>query len=165
MTFLEQELRKIVGSICPDATFVPRACYVELSELNRAKIQLDNSTHSDHYSGIRVTVLNQNIGQLDEMNLSFKDLWGTKLVNSPNFPSGVNPHIWNYKGQPQWYVYQPTASDYSKLQRYLLDYLKVFDYQKDRKLSLDAQIAEAAPKAKQTGERSMEMVLNASDRR
>ena len=39
MTFFEQELRKIVGAEYPDATFVGRACYVRLSDMNRAKIQ------------------------------------------------------------------------------------------------------------------------------
>ena len=39
MTFYEQELRKIVGERYPDATYVGRACYVRLSDMNRAKIQ------------------------------------------------------------------------------------------------------------------------------
>ena len=39
MTFYEQELRKIVGERYPDATYVGRACYVRLDEMNRAKIQ------------------------------------------------------------------------------------------------------------------------------
>lgn len=40
MTFYEQELRKIVGERYPDATYVGRACYVRLSDMNRAKINL-----------------------------------------------------------------------------------------------------------------------------
>ena len=36
MTFYEQELRKIVGERYPDATYVGRACYVRLSDMNRA---------------------------------------------------------------------------------------------------------------------------------
>ena len=39
MNFFEQELRKIVGSAYPDATYIGRACYVRLGEENRAKIQ------------------------------------------------------------------------------------------------------------------------------
>ena len=39
MTFFERELRKIVQPIYPDAVFVGRACYVRLSEMNRAKLQ------------------------------------------------------------------------------------------------------------------------------
>lgn len=40
MTFYEQELRKIVGERYPDATYVGRACYVRLDEMNRAKSSL-----------------------------------------------------------------------------------------------------------------------------
>ena len=40
MTFFERELRKIVQPIYPDAVFVGRACYVRLSEMNRAKLQV-----------------------------------------------------------------------------------------------------------------------------
>lgn len=39
MTFYERELRKIIGGKYPDATYVGRACYVRLSDTNRAKIQ------------------------------------------------------------------------------------------------------------------------------
>lgn len=39
MNFFEQELHKIVAPKYPDATYVGRACYVRLDELNRAKIQ------------------------------------------------------------------------------------------------------------------------------
>ena len=49
MTFFEQELRKIVGDVYPDATFVGRACYVRLSNMNRAKIQFTTCGTADHY--------------------------------------------------------------------------------------------------------------------
>ena len=43
MNFFEQELHKIVAPKYPDATYVGRACYVRLDELNRAKIQFVTS--------------------------------------------------------------------------------------------------------------------------
>jgi len=49
MTFFEQELRKIVGAEYPDATFVGRACYVRLSDMNRAKIQFISTGIASHY--------------------------------------------------------------------------------------------------------------------
>ena len=39
MTFYEQELQKIVGERYPDATYVGRTCYVQLGDMNRAKIE------------------------------------------------------------------------------------------------------------------------------
>ena len=38
MTFYEQELRKIVGERYPDATYVGRACYVRLDEIDRKSV-------------------------------------------------------------------------------------------------------------------------------
>lgn len=149
MNFFEQELRNIVGDICPTATYVGRACYVELTELNRAKIQFV-STHSyDHYNAIQATIVNRNEGQIDCIHLNFADIWGRKRVNNPNFRDGLIPHAWTYNGDTSWYVYQPTHEDYKKLQGSLLEYLKVFDYLKDRKPSLDAKITDSASKSGQ----------------
>ena len=45
MTVFEKELRKIVEPTYPDATFVGRACYVRLSEMNRAKNPVHHQRH------------------------------------------------------------------------------------------------------------------------
>ena len=50
MTFYEQELRKIVGERYPDATYVGRACYVRLDEMNRAKIQFVTTGIANQYT-------------------------------------------------------------------------------------------------------------------
>ena len=59
MTFYEKELRKIVEPNCPDATYVGRACYVRLNEMNRAKIQFITGGIASHYEALRVTILNK----------------------------------------------------------------------------------------------------------
>ena len=85
MTFFEQELRKIVGDAYPDATFVGRACYVRLSDMNRAKIQFTTCGTADHYEALQMTILNRSDGQVDTLRLRFKDVLGTKAVpNNPN---------------------------------------------------------------------------------
>lgn len=52
MTFYEQELRKIVGERYPDATYVGRACYVRLSDMNRAKIQFVTGIVANQYNAL-----------------------------------------------------------------------------------------------------------------
>lgn len=150
MNFFEQELEKFVGDICPTATYVGRACYVDLNEMNRAKIQFVSTHTYEHYDAIQATILNRNEGQIDSILLNFADVLGKKQVNNPNFRNGINPHAWTYNGKTEWYAYQPTHMDYRKLQGSLLAYLKVFDYLKDRKPSLDAKLAECASKSGQT---------------
>ena len=115
MTFFEQELRKIVEPIDPDATYVGRACYINLGEQNRAKLRFITGNTSDHYTALQMTILNRNEGQVDVLALRFADLWGVKQVSNPYFKEGVSPHIWDDCGKAAWYVYHPTAGDYAKL--------------------------------------------------
>lgn len=130
MTFFEQELRKIVGDVYPDATFVGRACYVRLSDMNRAKIQFTTCGTADHYEALQMTILNRSDGQVDTLRLRFKDVLGTKAVpNNPNFRNGISPHAWTYNGKTEWYGYHPNNRDYEKLTDAVSDYLDVFQEQ------------------------------------
>ena len=56
MTFYEQELRKIIGERYPDATYVGRACYVRLSDMNRAKIQFVTGIVANQYNALQLTI-------------------------------------------------------------------------------------------------------------
>lgn len=149
MTFFEQELRKIVGDICPKATYVGRACYIELSEQNRAKIFFNDLSIRDHYDALQVTILNKNKGEVDRLMLRFEDILGIKQVN--NRSRGISPYAWSYNRETEWYGYKPNAEDYKQLQNSLLDYLKVYGYEIPRKLSLAEQIALASEKGKGPG--------------
>ena len=126
MTFYEQELRKIIGERYPDAAYVGRACYVRLSDMNRAKIQFVTGIVSNQYNALHMTILNRSEGQVDTLRLRFSDLFGKKMVNNPNFRDGVIPHIWDDYGKVSWYVYHPTRQDYEILSHAVSDYLEVF---------------------------------------
>ena len=139
MTFYEQELRKIVGERYPDATYVGRACYVRLSDMNRAKIQFVTGIVSNQYNALQMTILNRSEGQVDTLRLRFSDLLGTKVTSNPNFRNGVDPHIWDDYGKVDWYVYHPTRQDYEKLSNAVSDYLEVFQ---DMSQSADQQWAQ-----------------------
>ena len=129
MTFFEKELRRIVEPNYPDATFVGRACYVRLSEMNRAKIQFTTCGTADHYEALQITILNRSDGQVDTLRLRFKDVLGTKQVSNPNFKNGVSPHAWTYNGKTEWYAYLPTSQDYQKLSNAVSDALDIFQEQ------------------------------------
>lgn len=129
MTFYEQELRKIVGNVCPNTTFVGRACYVRLNDMNRAKIQFTTCGIAEHYEALQITILNRIDGQVDTLHLRFRDVLGMKSVRNPNFPNGISPHAWTYNGKTEWYGYQPDSQDYQKLTDAVSDYLEVFQEQ------------------------------------
>lgn len=126
MNFYEQELKKIVGDRYPDATYVGRACYVRLSDTNRAKIQFVTGIVANQYNALQLTILNRNEGQVDVLRLRFTDLLGKKQTNNPNFCDGVDPHIWDSSDGVHWYVYQPTRQDYNTLGNAVSDYLDIF---------------------------------------
>ena len=129
MTYFEQELRKIVGGEHPDATFVGRACYVRLDELNRAKIQFVTGIVANQYRALRISILNRNEGQVDVLLLNLSDILGKKQTSNPNFKSGITPYIWDDYGKADWYVYHPNSQDYQQLTDAVSDYLEVFQEQ------------------------------------
>ena len=110
----------------PDATYVGRACYVRLSDMNRAKIQFVTGIVSNQYHALQMTILNRNEGQVDVLRLQLTDLLGRKMTSNPNFSNGVMPHIWDDGGKVDWYVYHPTRQDYEILSGAVSDYLEVF---------------------------------------
>lgn len=129
MTYYEQELRKIVQPQYPDAAYVGRACYVNLGGANRAKLQFVTGIIANQDDALQITILNRNEGAVDNLRLRFLDLIGTQKVRNPNFPEGVNPHIWDDYGKVDWYVYHPTPKDYQKLTEAVSSYLEVFQEQ------------------------------------
>lgn len=139
MTFFEQELRKIIGDAYPDATFVGRACYVSLGDINRAKIQFITCGRADHYEALQLTILNRNEGQIDTLRLRFAEVWGQNQVNSRYFQQN-GLYAWTYNGETSWYMYKPTAADYRKLRENIRNYLDVFHSHEDRKPELVAAI-------------------------
>lgn len=129
MNFFEQELRKIVAPTYPDATYVGRACYVRLSEMNRAKIEFITGIVANQYHALRLTILNRSEGQVDILLLKLSDILGKKQTNNPNFRDGVSPHIWDDYGKAEWFVYHPNSRDYQQLTDAVSDYLEVFQEQ------------------------------------
>ena len=129
MNFFEQELHRIVAPKYPDATYVGRACYVRLNELNRAKIQFVTGIVANQYHALRISILNRNEGQVDALLLNLSDILGKKQTNNPNFKNGITPYIWDDYGKADWYVYHPNSGDYQQLTDAVSDYLEVFQEQ------------------------------------
>ena len=124
MTFFEQELRRIVGAIYPDARYIGRAADVDLGGGTRGKFEFVTLGIADHYEGIRASVINQNDGKLDAVTLRFADLFSAKKL-----PMGHTPHAWANGGKVEWYGFTPTAADYDRLIAAVSDYTELFEVQ------------------------------------
>lgn len=94
MTFYEQELRKIVGERYPDATYVGQSLLCPVGRDESGKNPVCHYRHRKSIQRSRLTVLNRQEGDVDNLLLRFSDLFGKKMVNNPNFRDGVIPHIW-----------------------------------------------------------------------
>lgn len=128
MNFFESELRKIMGNsnILKDQKYVGRMCYGTISEDLRARIEFVTLGRSDHYEGLKTSIINRKEGVVDSILLRFTDIWGKPKVSNPNFREGVNPHIWTDSGKSDWYVFHPSKADYQKLTAGVENYLSVF---------------------------------------
>ena len=125
MNFFEQNLKKCTESY-DNAKFVGRAVYIPLGENNRLKLQFVTLGYADHYEGIRLTALDKNSGTIDSMTIRFKDVWGTKKINNPNFKNGIVPYAWVCDGKAEWYAYQPTPRDFELLSEQIDSYAELF---------------------------------------
>lgn len=126
MDFFEKELRKIVGSVYPDAKYVGRAAYVDLGECSRAKFEFVTLGHAGHYEAIRGKIINPRDGEIDVNVMRFSDVLGKKQTANPNFRGGIVPYIWTCDGESEWYVYKPTKADYGLLTKNVSEYASIF---------------------------------------
>ena len=114
MTFFENELRKTVGAVFPDAKYIGRAAYVELGGDNCAKFEFTTLGTEGQYEAIQASVINRSSGVIDSVSLCFKDL----------FP--VKKFAWTYNGKTEWYGQAPSGNDYARLADSIYDYAEVF---------------------------------------
>ena len=128
MNFFESELKKIIGNsaILKDQKYVGRMCYGTIGGDLRARVEFVTLGVSDHYAGIKASVINRKEGVVDSILLRFSDIWGKPKVSNPNFKEGVNPHIWTDSGKSDWYVFRPGAAEYQKVADTLENYMSVF---------------------------------------
>lgn len=145
MNFFESELRKIMENrdIVENMTFVGRSCFGDIGKDLRARIEFAIDGTIDHYSALRITILNRTNGTVDQMKIRLDEILGVQPVTNPNFPEGISPYIWVYRSKPEWYVFKPGPNDYKKVSETIRSYVDVFRTHEERKPSLDTSIGQA----------------------
>ena len=83
VTFYEQELQKIVGERYPDATYVGRTCYVQLGDMNRAKIEFVKGIQADRYIALQLTILNRCEGRWMSCGFNLRICLGSRRLQTP----------------------------------------------------------------------------------
>lgn len=84
MNFFESELKKIMGdsAILKDQKYVGRMCYGTIGGDLRARVEFVTLGVSDHYAGIKASVINRKEGVVDSILLHFQDIWGKQKVSN-----------------------------------------------------------------------------------
>ena len=128
MTFFEKEMRKLFqhGLSFQETIFAGRACYGKLDEDIRVRMEFATEGVADHYSALKVTLLNRKEGPIDSLLLRFSEVLGRKQTTNPNFREGISPHIWKDGNDFAWYVCQPTTADYKTLADAVGSYTSLF---------------------------------------
>lgn len=132
-TTFENELHKIFDEVTNlyNKKYVGRAFYAKIDNDLNFKAEYISTEISGHYDALRFRVLQRNGGELDTNTVRFSEIWGNKKVQNRNFPEGVSPHLWNYDGKLEWYVYQPTDRDFDEITMQIMDYVDVFQEQSE----------------------------------
>lgn len=78
MNFFESELKKIMrnSAILKDQKYVGRMCYGTIGGDLRARVEFVTLGVSDHYAGIKASIINRKEGVVDSVLLRFTDIWG-----------------------------------------------------------------------------------------
>ena len=152
MNFFETELRKIFMNqgILDNPTFVGRTCYGEIGEDLRARVEFVAPKTVDHFSAVRVSILNPKEGVIDQTQIRLEELLGIKEVpGNPYFRNGVSPYIWIYNGKADWYAFTPKKEDYEMIRESVRSYVDVFR-PLEKRAALSDLLKEAATQSEST---------------
>ena len=118
MNFFETELKKMTAKVAAlkNSKLVGRACIARLTDTTTVKATFTTLGVSEHYPAIRIALLNRSEGKIDEIVIRFSDHWTGKDAI----------HAWTDRGKTDWYAYNPTAADYTKIAKAISDYLENF---------------------------------------
>lgn len=125
MNFFEQELRKVcaLSEIIQKPKFVGRACVFRLTDDITGKMEFVERGHADHFTAMRLSLFNRREGQIDCQIIDLTELLGVKQFRSGNT---VNPYIWRYGNDVEWYGFTPNGHDYTAMAETADDYLSCF---------------------------------------
>ncbi len=124
MTVFEREMRKIFGdseNLSADTLFSNKVMITPISENLRAKVEFITTGVADHYDSLKLSIINKTEGAVDIQLFKFVDIIGEK--------SGYAPHIWNCRGDVDWYIGRPNAKDYESIRETVEDYIGMYSDQ------------------------------------
>ena len=117
-TVYQETLYQIFGNdkLLKNTKYFNKTCYGEIDKDLRLKAYIDTASLAEHYTCIRLQVINRIDGVVDKMTIHFKDIWDKR--------NGRVPYIWG--GCEDWYVDRPTGHDMLILYKTVKSYIEIF---------------------------------------
>ena len=102
MTFFENELKKMFDScdFITDKTYSGKTMLGKLGDDLRIKISFVTTGYADHYTALRVKIINRTEGEVDSETFKFGDIIGKQKTAYDR----IDPYIWSYDGEDKWYI-------------------------------------------------------------
>ena len=102
MTFFENELKKMFCScgFITDKTYSGKTMLGKLGDDLRIKISFVTTGYADHYTALRVRIINRTEGEVDSETFKFGDIIGKQKTAYDR----IDPYIWSYGGEDKWYI-------------------------------------------------------------
>ena len=128
MDFFEQEMKKLFGDskVIRDAKYFDKTLIGNIDGELRVKLQFAATEPvADYYNALRLKIINRTDGLIDAEAFRFADI----LRDSPGLKKSSQEtgiHIWEYRGEADWYGYHPTAEDYRKIADTINDYISMY---------------------------------------
>lgn len=124
MNFYEKEMRTMFGDtdVIHDAKFCGRTMLGKLDDELRVKLQLISTFISGQYNAVQAAVINRTDGTVDKQTFKLADIIGKQKRNNLD---EIEPHIWEYNGNPEWYI-PVTASQKAQIADTVLGYVEMY---------------------------------------
>lgn len=124
MTFFAQELKHIAeySEYIHGEKYIGNTLVFALTGNVTARIEFATAMIADHYSIIRIKLINKNEGAIDTLGLTIADVIGKKRAVFGE----VAPHIWKNGNDVDWYGYHLKVNDYIEIAAEIDNYLSCF---------------------------------------
>lgn len=126
MNLFEKELQTMFGDndILSDIKISGKTLIAKLDDDLRAKIQFATEMYADHYSALKLKIINRTDGEIDTNLFRFSDIIG-KIERGKGLDS-ISPHIWVNNGEPEWYGFSLLPSERAKIADTVLEYAQMY---------------------------------------
>ena len=122
--FYERQLKRMFGDadrILADTVFAGKAMVSKIGTDIIAKVEFVTVGVLGQYEGLKLSIINRNLGLIDSQTFMFHEILGLKGVARDR-----KPHIWDDNGKACWFVYEPTLSEFDNIASKVKDYIEMY---------------------------------------